>query len=357
MPEQRPPVQWVPADKNPWKVPILDVRPFTQTMLSTSQDPEAAKNAVSYGNEDGRSFLDQELPVARSVPASLTYRRDRLFADGVLFKPTEMEHKWAIYHHDGEILFVRSWQRKVFVAAQVEQDGDVVTIGSIHGAFYSDQEPPEFTLRCADYLLRSHAMGLIYPAPLPGDPDNLDQAAVWCFGAFGNRAHCATHHEFPRDVPEPPLRSISLLHLAVAAGDRAAVDRELGRGIPIDLPATDGLAPLHWAVIFKNIPMMEILTLRGSSVDVGSAEHATPLMVAVEMGEPLLAEWLLGRAADPNARDRRGFTALHRASEMGKEPLVRLLLKNGADPKVETEGHTARSLAESRGHSSILHLL
>ena len=36
-----------------------------------------------------------------------------------------------------------------------------------------------------DFLLRSHALGMVYPAPL--------EAAMWCFKMFGNLALCATH--------------------------------------------------------------------------------------------------------------------------------------------------------------------
>ena len=37
-PKPLPEVAWVGADANPWYVPILDVRPVTLTMMSTSKD-------------------------------------------------------------------------------------------------------------------------------------------------------------------------------------------------------------------------------------------------------------------------------------------------------------------------------
>ncbi len=127
-PASESPISWIPADQNPWMVPVLDVRPITMTMISTSTNPLCATNAISYGRDDGTGFINQQPPVDRSIPASLRYRRDRLLADGALYLPSEMEHKWAIYHHQGKILFIRSWVRQVFATATVKQDQDFVEI-------------------------------------------------------------------------------------------------------------------------------------------------------------------------------------------------------------------------------------
>src|SRR5436190_665585 len=90
-----PAIFWVPAEQNPWKVPILDVQALTQTLASTSPDAISAQNAGSYGREEGTCFSGQEPLVPRSIPSLLQYRRDRLLAEGVLFNPSQMEHKWA----------------------------------------------------------------------------------------------------------------------------------------------------------------------------------------------------------------------------------------------------------------------
>jgi hypothetical protein len=354
-----PELSWIPPEKNPWKIPLLDVRPITQGMISTSQDPEAARNAVSYGGDDGTGFIGQEPQVPRSMPSRLRYRRDRLLADGVLFTPACMEHKWAIFHHDGEILLVRSWQRKVYVAAQVEQEGDEIRIEAIHGTLTGDPgEPPRFTERSFDFILRSHALNLVHPAPLPLDiGSDLRQAGLFCFSFFGSLAHVAAVEEPPQEVPEPPLRSVSLLHIAVARGDAAGALAAIGGGIPVDLPSQDGLPPLHWALARETTDMLDFLLARGTAIDVRSTEGATALLTESQAEKPRHVAWLLERGADPNARDRRGFTALHRAAERGHREVVDLLLAKGADPRVEAEGHTPRSLAEGRGHAEIVRRL
>jgi len=47
---------WIEASQNPWNIKLLDLRPISQTMLSTSKDPLMATNAVSYSGEDGTIF-------------------------------------------------------------------------------------------------------------------------------------------------------------------------------------------------------------------------------------------------------------------------------------------------------------
>jgi hypothetical protein len=353
-----PEIPWVDASRNPWGVPVLDVRPVTQHMLSTSQDPKCAENAISFRGDDGTGFIGEEPPEGRAVAASLRFRIDRMLADGVLFSPSEMEHKWAIFYHRRQILCVRSWLRRVHVIGEVEERGDHVEITTIRGAFSDREEDPAWTARMMDYLLRSHALDIVHPVPLPpGMEANPGSAARWCMSISGKLALVATPHALPASVPERPLRSHSLLHIAVAKGDLAAVDAQLRSGVPIDLVAGDGLAPLHWALAAEGAGMIDALLDRGSPVDARSAEGATPLMNAVQARSLSMVMLLLERGADPDARDGRGFTALHRAAEMGEADIVRALLERGADPAPEAHGHTPRSLAEARGETAIVDLL
>src|SRR5690242_21782176 len=80
---QVPEVAWVPAEKNRWNIPVLDVRPVTQGMISASNDPKCAANAVSYSRDDGSGFARDQPDVQRSITANLSYRIDRLLAPGV----------------------------------------------------------------------------------------------------------------------------------------------------------------------------------------------------------------------------------------------------------------------------------
>lgn len=350
-----PEVRWIDAADSPWGVRLLDVRPVTLTMTSTSADPQCAANAVSYGGEDGACFVGQAPDSERVAGISLRFPVDGPLLDGVLFVPRAMEHKWALFFHRGELIVVRSWQRRVVLVARVEAHDGHVEITRVRGTLCAQDEAPEFTARALDYLLRSHALDIIHPAPLPPGLDADPQAAaLWCMSMFGNRVQVATPHVFARRDPERPLRTHSLLHIAVARGQAEAVDACLRAGMPIDALAGDGLAPLHWALASQDSAMTRLLLDRGSPVDVRSDEGATPLMNAVQDASLEQATLLLDRGADANARDLRGFTALHRAAEMGLVDIAALLLARAASIDVDAEGHTPRSLAAARDRKDIL---
>ncbi len=351
-------IGWVDADRNPWGVPVIDVRPLTQTVMSTTTDQQCAANAVSYRGDDGAGFIGEEPAVTSVVPVELSYPVDRLLADGVLFTPEAMEHKWALFCHGGQILFVRGWKRRVAAIAQLEQRADRVAVVSVRGTFTSEDEAPELTCRVLDFLLRSHALRGEYPAPLaPGLEADPGRAAMWCFAMFGNRASFATPHPVPLQDPDVPLRTYSLLHIAVAECDAAGVEAQVSAGVPVDLLAPDGLTPLHWATAVPDATMMALLLELGSPVDAQSEQGATPLMFAVQDGSLEKVDFLAVHGADVDARDDRGFTSLHRAAELGHVELVRFLLERGAAPAPEAQGYTPRDMAEMRGRAEVVALL
>lgn len=204
-------IYWVEPEDNPWGVRLLDVRAVTENMISTSSDPQCAMNALSFGGDDGSAFAAEEPIVPRKTKAHLQYRVDGPLADGALFLPWEMEQKWAIFHRQGRILFVRSWTRKLHAVATVETHDGYVEITEIAGAFTDADEDPALTARVLDYLLRSHALRFVYPAPLPeGMEESPQEAALWCFQMFGNRARCATNEPMAWAIPERPLRCLDL---------------------------------------------------------------------------------------------------------------------------------------------------
>lgn len=256
------------------------------------------------------------------------------------------------------MLFIRSWLREVQVVAQTQVHEGYIEVTTLRGAFVDPNEKSSFTIRVFDYLLRTHTLDMLYPAPLPmGMEADPRKAAMWCSSQFGNFAQFATSHEFPITPPQKPLRTSSLLHLAIARGQVDVVRSFLDAGWPADLLAANGLAPLHWALVRADTAILTMLLERGSSIDVRSAEGATPLMNAVQRRSVEMVAFLLDHGADPNAADQRGFTALHRAAEMGELRIARCLLDHGAVPHPQAEGRTPLSLAQGRGEKEIVKLL
>ena len=205
-----PEIRWIEPADNPWGVRLLDVRPVTEGMLSTSSDPECAANALSFLRDDGSGFTGMEPNSSRMVSASLRYRIDETLADGALFIPTCMEHKWAVFYRNNRILVVRSWTRELFVTAEVITHPGEIEVTAIRGDLVEQDEDPAFKIRVLDYMMRSHALNMVYPTPLPPEMDQHPQeAALWCFHGFGNRALFATPEEIAWVIPEQPLRLCS----------------------------------------------------------------------------------------------------------------------------------------------------
>ena len=65
-------------------------------MVSHSADPQCAENAISFTQDDGRGFIGEAPWTRRSIEAALRFPIDRMLAEGVLFAPQVIEHKWGI---------------------------------------------------------------------------------------------------------------------------------------------------------------------------------------------------------------------------------------------------------------------
>jgi hypothetical protein len=201
-------------------------------MLSMSQDPKCAANAVSFGGDTGLGFAGAS---PGGLPCDLRYRLDGALLDGVLFTPREMEHKWALFFHQGRILCVRSWTRTVLLVGQTTQEHGELRVTAVNGSFSEADEAPAFTIRSFDALLRTYALGLAWPVPLPaGAEEKPYEAAIWCMSLYGRHAAFATAAELPLNPPEKPLRSHSLLHIAVAQGqaDEVRASQRRCRSMP-----------------------------------------------------------------------------------------------------------------------------
>ncbi len=348
---------WLQPAVTPWDVPVLDVRGTTQTVVATSSDRQMAVNAISYGGETGASFADARPASPRTVEVhGPAWPADGPLRDGALFNPSSMDEKWALYAMGGRIIVVRSWQREVVVVAHTAYVDGTIEVTRIDGAFQPDAEAVAWSQQILDFLIRTHAMGLHHPAPLPTRVPE-DQAGTLAFSLYGNKALVAVFEPIGPQTASAMLRSHSVLHIAIARNDAARVRELAADGWPVDILAGDGLSTMQWALAAEGTAMLQVLLELGCPVDVRSTQGATPLMNAAQSGTHEQIEWLLQHGADANAGDSRGFTALHRAAEMGSLDAVRALVNAGASATAEAMGHTPLTLATARGHADVVGVL
>src|SRR5262245_46344371 len=93
-PERReePRATWLPADKNRFGIPVLDLIAVTGKLISTSTDPQRAAMAVSWKSQFVAPLALAFVP-AESLACELRYPADRDLPDGWLFVPSKMEQK------------------------------------------------------------------------------------------------------------------------------------------------------------------------------------------------------------------------------------------------------------------------
>jgi ankyrin repeat protein len=101
------------------------------------------------------------------------------------------------------------------------------------------------------------------------------------FSAYRNMAHFATFDTDFIPTTQKPIRSYSLLHIAVVKSDISGIEEQAEK-VRLDYPAGDGLAPLHWSIGAKSTASLEKLLALGANPDVISIEGATPIMNAVQ---------------------------------------------------------------------------
>jgi hypothetical protein len=184
---------------------------------------------------------------------------------------------------DGEyLIFIRSWLRQVFVIAKTSQKNNQLFIESIIGEF-TENESPDFTKAVLNFLLISHSIGEVVPAPLPKELESSTRSAgLWAFSSYGNMANIGTFDEKFLPLPTSKLRSHSLLHIAVAKSDINEIERQVKNGTSVNSLAGDGLATLHWSIANDGIEPMKKLFELGADPNVRTIQGATPIMNAVQ---------------------------------------------------------------------------
>jgi len=385
--------RWIKASASPFGVRMLDLRPVTQGMISTSADPENARRAISWstatvdtlppfdpGSEGARVACELEYPVAESFP------------DGLLYAPPAMEQKWALFHQAGTIVAVRSWSGQIAAVARGERHGDRLVLRELATVkpglgMFGD---PVATF---DWLVRTHALKQELPLPCSQDGlDRLAKAPLAVFSSFGDMARLASAAPVTAPAPARPLRVSSAIFQAARQDDAARVRALLAAGGDPDTPSpSDGYVALHVAMAHRQVDVMRALLAAGANPRITTDDGRSALGIGIVNGAPIalleeLADaggdlgavttdgfgllhaaaevdradavgWLLARGLEPTTTTKAGFTPLHIACGLGHAEAARALLSAGADPAAPSPKGTPLELAARAKHATVLAVL
>src|ERR1700751_4366997 len=149
------------------------------------------------------------------------------------------------------------------------------------------------------------------------------------------------------------------LHWAALYGQTKVMELLLAEKADVNLLDGDGFTPLHWATTFNKRDAVELLLANKAYMNVKVAKYGwTPLRLAVIHGQMAAAEALLNGGADPNAKDDENIPLLHQAIIRGNKEMVELLLDKKANVNMkDSAGETALDEAEEQGNKEIIELL
>lgn len=129
----------------------------------------------------------------------------------------------------------------------------------------------------------------------------------------------------------PGADGTSLLQLAVAAGQPAAVEALLDAGADPNRQAPGGGAAVHAAAFGDDADILRTLLERGGDPGLrNSVTGETPLVRAILGRGEAQVRMLLEAGADPGAADNNGGTPLHAAGSINAGAIVLMLLEAGA---------------------------
>ena len=149
------------------------------------------------------------------------------------------------------------------------------------------------------------------------------------------------------------------LHWAALYGQTKVMELLLAKKADVNSLDEDGFTPLHWAATFNQSDAVKLLLANKADMNLKVQKYGwTPLRLAVIHGHMATAEALLNSGADPNLKDEENIPLLNQAVIRGKKEMVELLLANKADVNTkDSERETALDEAEEQGNKEIIELL
>jgi hypothetical protein len=179
--------------ENPFNKRILDIRSFTQTVISTTSKFEVVGLFNSSRASVGENHRGAKIPNETKTEASLVYPHNGEKLEGIIFKSAEMECKWDIYIYDDCFYFVRNWSDELFFKAFAEISDKEIIVNKIH--YSNGKHSADEAINAVHFLMKSHAFGQPFPHQIPNVFSDEEKMAHFSFTLYGNRACYATFED------------------------------------------------------------------------------------------------------------------------------------------------------------------
>jgi ankyrin repeat protein len=149
------------------------------------------------------------------------------------------------------------------------------------------------------------------------------------------------------------------LHWAALYGQKAVVELLAAEKADLNALDGDGFTPLHWAVMFNKSDIVEVLVKNKADTSIKVAKFGwTPLRLAVIHGHTATAQILIKGGVDPNLKEEENIPLIHQAVIVGKKDMIELLLANKCDVnQKDADGDTPLFEAIEQNNQEIIAFL
>ena len=229
------------------------------------------------------------------------------------------------------------------VRAYLEQDPKQINATDSKGRTVLGRAARSGKKELVEFLLEKGATEDIFAAAIVGHTDKV----------------AALLKQDPKLINARDSDGKTALHWAALYGQTKVMELLLANKADVNSLDEDGFTPLHWAATFNQSDAVKLLLANKANMNLKVQKYGwTPLRLAVIHGHMATAEALLNGGADPNLKDEENIPLLNQAVIRGKKEMVGLLLDKKADVnKKDSEGETALDEAEEQGNKEIIEFL
>jgi len=136
---------------------------------------------------------------------------------------------------------------------------------------------------------------------------------------------------------DPYIKKIGNFYInyAVLYKNISVINYLLKKGSNINIQDTYGNTPLHTAIQNDFFPIIDLLLKKGANTNIQNNNGDTPLYKAASYGNVQVISLLLDKGANCNLQNKKRNTPLHIATAKKNIPLITLLLDKGADCNIK----------------------